>query len=368
MRVWIESAFDNLPHEGFRRQRYWLMADAFAQAGWDVTYITSDFNHGMKSKRIVKASVESKVKLLTIPTFSYSKNVSFRRVCSHLVYAKTLASKIRTLDKPDLIIVATPPIVSSIVMLNFAREVGARLVVDIQDAWPETFYRLLPRRFKWIGKIAFASMHAQAKRLYRDADLVTGVAERYRAIANRDDFKLFRHGIDADSVTKRMINGHTKLVYLGNLGEGYDLATVIEAVNGDSRFTLDIAGRGPKEVMLKRLAGERVRFHGYLDNAELKSLLAKCEVGIIPMRDDSWVGLPYKLGDYLAAGLEIVSSLHGECEQLIKREGIGTTYEYGDKVSFLHALETLLPHEVTLPKELDARIIYPEYVRHVMTI
>ena len=37
MTVWIENPFDNLPAEGFRPQRYWLMAEAFAKAGHDVT-------------------------------------------------------------------------------------------------------------------------------------------------------------------------------------------------------------------------------------------------------------------------------------------------------------------------------------------
>lgn len=33
MTVWIVNPFDNLPVEGYRPQRYWLMARAFARAG-----------------------------------------------------------------------------------------------------------------------------------------------------------------------------------------------------------------------------------------------------------------------------------------------------------------------------------------------
>ena len=32
MTVWIQNPFDNLPCEGYRKQRYWLMAEAFARA------------------------------------------------------------------------------------------------------------------------------------------------------------------------------------------------------------------------------------------------------------------------------------------------------------------------------------------------
>ena len=32
MTVWIVNPFDNLPPEGYRPQRYWLMSRAFAEA------------------------------------------------------------------------------------------------------------------------------------------------------------------------------------------------------------------------------------------------------------------------------------------------------------------------------------------------
>ena len=52
MTVWIQNQFDNLPMEGYRKQRFWLMAEAFAAAGHRVAYWTSDFSHAKKSFRI----------------------------------------------------------------------------------------------------------------------------------------------------------------------------------------------------------------------------------------------------------------------------------------------------------------------------
>jgi len=45
------------------------------------------------------------------------------------------------------------------------------------------------------------------------------------------------------------------------------------------------------------------------------------------MRQDSWVGLPYKIADYAAAGLPIISSLDGECRQLLDTKKVGLFYE-----------------------------------------
>ena len=96
MRVWIENPFDTLPVEGFRPQRYWLMAEAFVRAGHDVTLWTSDFSHATKSRRTVRAG-DAPFALRFVPTPPYTSNVSFARIRSHRAYAaEWLAESERT--------------------------------------------------------------------------------------------------------------------------------------------------------------------------------------------------------------------------------------------------------------------------------
>ena len=51
MTVWIQNPFDNLPSEGYRKQRYWMMCEAFVRAGHQVVFWTSDFSHAKKVQR-----------------------------------------------------------------------------------------------------------------------------------------------------------------------------------------------------------------------------------------------------------------------------------------------------------------------------
>ena len=381
MKIWIHSPFDNLPQEGFRKQRYWLMAEAFAAAGHDVVYWTADFNHGTKAPRCLAGGFVSppRIALRLGPTSGYERNVSLRRIWSHVLYARRLASAGAALvatdavHRPDVVISATPTLGAARSAFRLARRYGATFVLDMQDAWPETFYRLLPRVCRPLGALLLAPMHACARRLYREADLVSGVSRRYGEIARRADFMLAYHGLACPDEPVEASAGNgvpTRLAYAGNLGEGYDLETVLEAVVRDGRLTLDIAGKGPREPSLRaqvtRLGlSERVRFHGYLAAADLRALLDRCDVGIVPMRDDSWVGLPYKLGDYLAAGLKVVSSLHGECAELLERARLGSVYDFGSADSLLRALASLPGGAVRLPDELRAERIYPRYVELV---
>ena len=102
-------------------------------------------------------------------------------------------------------------------------------------------------------------------------------------------------------------------------------------------------------------------------------MLARCDVGVIPMREDSFVGIPNKLAEYAAAGLRIVSSLRGETEELLKRYGCGLTYQAGSAESFAAAVMKAreLPERASLllvERELSATRIYDRYCRRVVEL
>ena len=158
-----------------------------------------------------------------------------------------------------------------------------------------------------------------------------------------------------------------RLVYIGNMSLSYDLATVVEAVKGDVGLTLDLAGAGPDEMALRRLAEgcDRILFHGYLGDAELRTLLAKADVGLVPMHDDSCVGVPYKLADYAAAGLPVASSLHGETGRLLAQCAAGVTYRANDVEALRGAVRAAAGMRAgagALAELFDAGRLYDGYV------
>ena len=426
MTVWIVNPFDNLPLEGFRPQRYWLMAEAFVDAGHDVVYWTSDFSHASKKPRVLGngecsipsdlARVSESFSVRFIPTRPYFRNVSLARVISHRKLASNwLASAVKEEKKPDVVIASLPPIRLPLFAKAYADSVGAKFVVDIMDDWPGTFYRLLPRRLRWLGPLLFFGSRRHARYLYAHADLVTGVADRYGELAlsaGAKRYRRFYHGIrlsrsgkDSASPAVSSPDSHTQLgmrfpnrsvLYLGNLGRTYDLRTAIEAVALDPRLTLDIAGKGEQENALKAFAAEkgvsdRVRFHGYLDEDGLAALASKCAYGLIPMSDESCVGIPYKLADYARFGLFMLSSLRGESAALLEKYRCGALYTPGDPNSLVDKLEREVEEKlkceveveernlnstVPLPlptttfdallSELDANRIYRDYVEEVL--
>ena len=372
MEVWIANPFDNLPLEGYRPQRYWLMARAFASAGHSVTYWTSDFSHATKRKRALVREVNDGFAVRLVPSMPYPKNVCLRRLVSHWRLAhvwRRLAEN--EAEKPDVVIASTPPVSLCSTALCYAKRNNALFVADIMDAWPETFERIAPR---WM----LYPMRRIAKRIYTQADAVSAVASRYinlaRSYGSTAPVKLSYHGIDFTGQgtrdTGQRRDGNTHIVYIGSFGASYDLETAIEAVRQMPNVTLDIAGSGPKEAALRQMATgcERILFHGYLVDAEMKALLQRCDIGLVPMFPDSCVGVPYKLADYAAAGLRIVECLGGETHTLVELFHAGAHYEPGDVQSLVAALSQSPDaawDAAGFIRQFDAKRIMAEYVEWV---
>lgn len=378
MKVWIVNPFDNLPLEGNRPQRYWLMARAFARAGHDVTLWTSDFSHARKARRQLGANVGTSFvregfRTVLVATRPYRANIGLARIVSHRLLAKAWARRVVDEPAPDLVVASSPPLSLCAAARNYCAAQNVPFIVDVMDAWPETFERVLPR-------MLLAPLRRLARRNYQAAAAISTVSERYvdlvRGYGVRAPVKLFYHGIERNvSVARteeRSESAAWRLVYAGNMGASYDVRTVIAAVKTLPDVTLDLAGTGPCEPAWRTLAATcpRIRFHGYLDAAALQALLATADAGVVPMFPASCVGVPYKLADYAAAGLPVLNSLTGETARVLAETGAGFSYQAGDVASFRAALAALRKAEsaavrrgvAALAARFDADEIYRAYV------
>lgn len=403
MNVWIVNPFDNLPLEGYRPMRFWLMSEAFRKAGHKVVYWTSDFSHANKKKRVLDSGVETPFDIEILETEPYFKNVSLRRLKSHRKLAKTFLKVAREAIRngrckaPDLIIASSPPLGLVDASHTIASETGAKVIVDIMDAWPETFERVVPRFLLW-------PLRRLARRNYLRAAAITTVADNYVELARSygfsKDIRRFYHGITKgdsprspqgdsprsptkgdiphlSSLIPHPLKGTVplRIVYAGNMGRSYDLVTAVEAIGElGALATLDIAGKGEQEASLKALVEEKgikgVTFHGYLSEAELGELLNDSDIGLVPMDPSSCVGIPYKLADYAKSSLAIVSSLGGESARLLKEYGAGVPYSFGDSASLVEAVESLRSRlaemrrasSKMLDEQFDSCRIYDSYV------
>jgi glycosyltransferase involved in cell wall biosynthesis len=489
MHIWIVNPFDQLPNETDVPLRYWTLCRMLAEKGHSVIWWSSDFSHLRKTKRLPCPPKDGfEVKL--IPTPPYTKNISWARLKNHRAFAdgfyrEALAGLKRgQLKAPDRIVVSLPPLgvaeqafrIRDQVNRNEARPCGdgardagygiqdvgygmrelpCEVVVDIMDAWPETFYRALPKFCRnWLGPILLGPLRRSAARAYAGANKISAVGQTYldlaeksltegsaistssrlpagasrtasEPVASQKPTHLCYHGTDLERFAKKPDKGSAistrsrppagasqpthhsplithnyrdkplKAVYLGAMGSGYDLKTILQVAarwQAEGRFPVQIhfAGDGPQREALETkcihsgLSSEgtisppptplldeegcpkggvvpkqpsllassaRVVFHGYLQSAAISELLLSADLALVPNRPESLVACPYKAGEYAAAGLPMLSCLGGELCTLLKEWDAGSEYKEGDMDSLHAAFEKYLNYKSLLQKQ-----------------
>ncbi len=400
MNIWLCNPFDNLEEEGARPQRYALLSAELARRGHEVVWWTSSFSHARKAPRAATSGAPlahsyrnaNGVLMRLIDAPPYARNVSLRRILNHRAFARKWrlealnAVEIKELPRPDLIVTSLPPLATHETARALRDTFACRLAVDVQDAWPEAFEGLLPfpsplRRL--LARIFFGSARAVARRAYLTADCLTAVGGEYLETAREygadAPMAVFRLGIaDIAKDAAPVADGPLRLVYGGNMGASYDLATLIRAVRvidaeAPSSVRLDLAGTGPAEAALRRSAEGcgAIAFHGFLRRSEYETVLRQGEIGIVPMFARSCVAVPNKLADYAAAGLAILSCLPGETEALVTANKAGRTYRAGDAANLAEVLRALSADRAALRtmrenalalarREFRASSIYPD--------
>lgn len=353
LRIWLINPYGPVPGEGWRDYRFTLVARALAARGHDVTWFTAAFAHQSKEQRErgwERREIAPRFAIELVPTPRYRRNISPGRLWFEYIFARRVRARGKTLPAPDVIVAADPPQFCGAAGRALARHHCAVLVIDCLDLWPELFVAAAPRALRWLVDAAVLPLRVLRRRNVRAASLAIAVADTYRLVIERDGARrsiTIPIGVDVDALASpavtRADDDALSLIYAGNLGEQYDLDTLLEAVDGMPHVKLTIAGRGPAEERLRKRAAtmSNVTFAGVVDAAELPRLYAAADVGVAPYSAGSTVALPLKLFDYIAAGLPVITSLRGEAWQLLESIGDGIGYTPGNAASLRDAIRAL---------------------------
>jgi len=99
-------------------------------------------------------------------------------------------------------------------------------------------------------------------------------------------------------------DGPVRLVAVGRLAHEKGIDTLLEA-SRDLPVEVVVAGTGPEEAALRRMAGPNVTFLGNVERDELAAVYADADVAVMPSRSDPW-GMV--LNEAALAGLPLVST------------------------------------------------------------
>ena len=325
--------------------RYYTLAKMLVEQNVELEVITSDFYHATKSYREYnKEFLESHpYKISLIHEGGYSKNISIRRIISHKEFAKNVMRYLKKRKKPDVIYCVVPSLDVAYLVTQYANKNGIRVIVDIQDLWPEAYRMAID--IPVVSDILFFPMQYKANKIYAAADQIVAVSDTYvkRGLAVN---KKCHQGVSAylgielekfDELVKLSKDvakpkNEIWVAYIGTLGHSYVIPTIIEAlkvvkIKKDICVKFVVMGNGPLKEEFKRVAEESgiyFEFTGTLPYAEMVGVLAQCDIAVNPIKSNSAASIINKVGDYAAAGLPVINTQ--ESEEYI---GILKKYEAG---------------------------------------
>ena len=382
--VWLVNPFDDIPGEGLPPLRYWTLARILASRGHDVTWWTATWSHRRKATRMVPLGIREDedfaVRLVAVRP--YRKNVSLSRFRSHRDFGRTFERLAHEsiasgqLERPDIILASLPPLEGPEAAARLARQLDAVFVVDMMDLWPDTFERLVPGPAlirRPLAKLLLGGMYRRRKELIAAADGISAATNAYAdAVLHDVPAERPRHVCpvgaylqefpppprlidavphDADGAATPAPVEPLQCVYAGSLESGQDLDALVAASRtlslAGTRAVLHVAGTGQLEPMLRAAAAAsvggscRIEVHGLLPREAYVRLLSSCDAGLVLVKPESLVAIPYKACDYAAAGLALVNSLPGELQHLIDEHAAGLAYAAGNGGSLAKAIAAL---------------------------
>lgn len=271
---------------------------ALKQRGWDV-HVVSLVRPSAFTEELAQAEVPLySPGILRIP--SLLRRLRPRVLHCHMFHANLLGRLLH-------LILPVPLVISTIHSMAETKRNSTRI------GFRDLMYRITDR----LTHVTVAVSHAVAERHAR-------VCSSVRVIPNGVDVERFRPDRDARARLRRELGVDKEFVWIavGRLMWKKDYPAMIQAFERMGRGILLIAGSGPDEEMLHRLAGPRVRFLGA--RSDIPALLNAADGFVMTSVIE---GLPVSLLEAAATGLPCVCTPAGG----IAETGVALVTEHIDQ-------------------------------------
>lgn len=308
--------------------------------------ITMDFNHA--TKKYKETMIENSVYTIHVP--SYKKNLSIKRMYSHLVFAYKLHKYLNGLSElPDFIYCAMPTSTSALVCGRFCKKHGVRFIIDVIDLWPESLIPVLNQKFQLCFTVILYPWKKITQQAYKYADVILGESIKYTKAAHNYnplamvmplylgvDKQVVASLIDESKVCFAKPDNEIWIAYGGSLGTSYDFDTLIKSVaflNGKYKYKLLFVGDGVSRSYVEKLIVKyavNATVTGFLKYKDYLKYLSFCDIAINIFREGTKVVHSYKFNDYVATNCFILNSLEGETADMISEYKIGLNFNFKD--------------------------------------
>lgn len=307
----------------------------YVKKGYDVIYVTSDFDH-MTKKRYCFNEYKNSQQLHVI---SYKKNLSISRILSHLMFSyKTFYMLLAC--KPELVYVEVPN--NSLVKSSakYKKINNAEIIVDVFDMWPES----MPVKTKnMIVNSGFNIWRNFRNKNLKFADQIWIECDYYRELllAQKINLTMETKYLTLEnaetSIETKVSEDEIDLCYLGSINNIIDISLIEKIVSElakNKRTRIHIIGDGEKKDeflgILKQNSIEIIDHGKVYEIDKLQEIFNQCWFGVNVLREDLAIGITMKSISYFRGGLPIINTVQGDTSRFVEECNIGINVDRHD--------------------------------------
>lgn len=307
----------------------------YVKKGYDVIYVTSDFDHMTKKRYCFNEYKNSK----QLHVISYKKNLSISRILSHLMFSyKTFYMLLAC--KPELVYVEVPN--NSLVKSSakYKKINNAEIIVDIFDMWPES----MPVKTKnIIVNRGFNIWRNFRNKNLKFADQIWIECDYYRELLSAQKINLpmetkYLTLENAEtSIETKVSEDEIDLCYLGSINNIIDISLIEKIVSElakNKRTRIHIIGDGERKdeflEILKQNSIEIIDHGKVYEIDKLQEIFNQCWFGVNVLREDLAIGITMKSISYFRGGLPIINTVEGDTSRFVEECNIGINVDRHD--------------------------------------
>lgn len=354
------------PEAGAPQSRWGHLTRRLAARGHRVQVVTAMPNYpggttfpGWRRRLVASEEVEG-VEVLRSWLYTSATRSTARQMASYGSFAATAAlAGVPRLGRADVLLWESPPLFLAPTAAVLRRRLGARLVMNVSDLWPQSAVELdVLRDRRLLG--LFERWERWA---YESADLVTyqteGIGAAVGLRAPRTPRAQFPNGVDLAAMRRvepgpglRARLGLDRpgpvVGYAGNFGRAQALEQVVDAAAALPEAVFVLVGDGPrKEAVVDRVRAlglANVRFPDPLPWPRMPEVLSAFDVAVVPLADRPLFdgARPSKMFELMAVGVPFAYCGRGEGAGLADASGLGVTVAPEDPPALAAAVRELL--------------------------
>lgn len=329
-----------------------LVVDLCAQ-GMDVTVITGKPNYpdGEVFPGYLASGIQREdylgVEVIRVPLYPRGNGSSKALLLNYLSFIFSgyffapFALRGRKFDV--VFVYALSPLLQALPAIFVAWLKNARMIVWVQDIWPETLQATGFIKNRWLLRL----VEGVVRYIYHYSDSILIQSEAFRVpverlVSQKSKVRFFPNSADdlAEAVAMSEqqcqmvaeIQQHFSVVFAGNIGTAQSCETIVAAAElllEYSAIKFYLVGSGSRsnsialEVKSKKLTN--VILTGRLSHVEMPAVYSAASVLLVSLKNEPALSatIPSKLQSYLSAGKPIVASLNGEAARLVLDAGAG---------------------------------------------